>query len=569
MNSSGVEAKNRAAVAKIKAKLPRFDPKKQQQQQLRPSLGQNQPHSSNPPAANGDYVRQPRASAAGMDEQQRKDVEDSEFATERAMFQQLMGNGDRRSGKGGETKDNPPTSNRGSVSESSLITQMSARLKVLEKSQREMRDELIKKEKKLLNAQRKQEAAEAALKDDDEVASEIASLRAENNQLRSQVYEMETFLNDYGLIWVGKGSNRRPGAGEDSEDDEEEEDEFNSRMPYRLEFDVIKKRIEELNALAGEGQKKVVHNKAGVGAQLGETDTLPLTLYKDGFMLRRGPFRQYDTESAEAFFTDVMDGYFPYELKDEFPEGVVFKLFDKSDKKFEETGDKAVNKCQFSAFNGEGQRLGGESAQRPASGNYRDAPSNVKSLAQVGDPSIALSSRDFLNRLPTNVVRNGNVVGIRSEVSSFMHGGKKDSGVIVVETPVVKGMQGNAPAARGSETDGNSEEEKGDGNQLSHHDTFRVPASGEEQRPVTPHDVATIQVRSDSGRQVLVIKLRFDDTVGDLKRYIDLHRNKETPYEIRTAFPAKAYTTPENTLRHEGLVPNATVMLRPVGNDDQ
>ena len=35
-----------------------------------------------------------------------------------------------------------------------------------------------------------------------------------------------------------------------------------------------------------------------------------------------------------------------------------------------------------------------------------------------------------------------------------------------------------------------------------------------------------------------------------------------TAYEVRTAFPAKAYTDLGETLRSAGLVPNATVFLR-------
>lgn len=69
----------------------------------------------------------------------------------------------------------------------------------------------------------------------------------------------------------------------------------------QLEFGAIKERVKELNALAGEGQKKVVHKSSG--AQLSEVDTIPLTLYKDGFMIRRGPFRSYEDERSQAFFT--------------------------------------------------------------------------------------------------------------------------------------------------------------------------------------------------------------------------------------------------------------------------
>ena len=41
---------------------------------------------------------------------------------------------------------------------------------------------------------------------------------------------METFLNDYGLIWVGNGSRRRSSGNEE----DSAGDEFNPNMPYRV-----------------------------------------------------------------------------------------------------------------------------------------------------------------------------------------------------------------------------------------------------------------------------------------------------------------------------------------------
>jgi hypothetical protein len=41
---------------------------------------------------------------------------------------------------------------------------------------------------------------------------------------------------------------------------------------------------------------------------------------------------------------------------------------------------------------------------------------------------------------------------------------------------------------------------------------------------MTPHNVATLRVRSESGRNTLIIKMRYEDTIGALRRYIDDHR---------------------------------------------
>ncbi len=67
------------------------------------------------------------------------------------------------------------------------------------------------------------------------------------------------------------------------------------------------------------------------------------------------------------------------------------------------------------------------------------------------------------------------------------------------------------------------------------------------------------------------MKLKYDDTVGALRRCVDAHRTKlqaedgqyrTSNYEIRSAFPAHTYADAAETLRTAGLVPNATLFLR-------
>jgi hypothetical protein len=67
-----------------------------------------------------------------------------------------------------------------------------------------------------------------------------SDLEEENLQLRNQIDEMETFLADYGLVWVG--SNRS-----DSDSDESNIEKTDS------EYDWIKivRNVKELNDIAG------------------------------------------------------------------------------------------------------------------------------------------------------------------------------------------------------------------------------------------------------------------------------------------------------------------------------
>ena len=69
-----------------------------------------------------------------------------------------------------------------------------------------------------------------------------------------------------------------------------------------------------------------------------------------------------------------------------------------------------------------------------------------------------------------------------------------------------------------------------------------------------------------------MLKLAPSDTVGDLRRYLDEHRRRTTrgdsgaapaAYEIRSAFPARAYDDGE-TLESAGLAPSAALFLKAV-----
>ena len=127
----------------------------------------------------------------------------------------------------------------------------------------------------------------------------------------------------------------------------------------------------------------------------------------------------------------------------------------------------------------------------------------------------------------------------------------------------------------------------------------------------TPEDITTLRVKSDGGRQTLIIKLKYDDTIGDVRRFVDNHRCvlllpacvlscvcqcvcvlsvyarmyvclycccvscvclcmcvrvcsvSGEEYVLRTAVPNRAYDDVTMTLREAGLIPTATLMVRP------
>lgn len=55
-----------------------------------------------------------------------------------------------------------------------------------------------------------------------------------------------------------------------------------------------------------------------------------LKFYKNGMSVNEGPLRSYNDPSAISFIRDILDGYFPSELQQKYPDGVPFMVNAKS-----------------------------------------------------------------------------------------------------------------------------------------------------------------------------------------------------------------------------------------------
>jgi hypothetical protein len=314
-------------------------------------------------------------------------------------------------------------------------------------------------------------------------------------RLERTVHQMEIFLADYGMIWVG-------------EDDEEDESPAvavaaaadsggggagsgtpaAARAPRGTgpvtpsDYDKILSNVAELNALAGEGVGTVAKRADG-SAKIAMPDPVTLRLYANGMMLFDGPFRQLDETIAQSFLHDVLDGYFPTELQERFPDGIPFRAYD--------LRGEAYNTATGKIFPGVGHQVGGV-AMSP----QPKRASNVHSMGDLnsGAAPHPQSAASLLNKLPPTVIRKGKIIDIRGDIAGQLAAGGGGGGkVSVIDTEVVQGLKQNAAAI-------------GDG-ALAH-------------RPVTPADIATLQVKSIDGKETLVLKLRFSDTIGTARRWV-------------------------------------------------
>ncbi|NXM07351.1 UBX11 protein, partial [Tyrannus savana] len=87
-----------------------------------------------------------------------------------------------------------------------------------------------------------------------------------------------------------------------------------------IDFDLILESVKYLNLLAGEGSPQIKHTLQG--AQLKQPEPVPLTLYQNGIVMCNGAFRPYQDPSTQQCLQDIMDGYFPSELQQRYPDGI-------------------------------------------------------------------------------------------------------------------------------------------------------------------------------------------------------------------------------------------------------
>ncbi|XP_005744508.1 UBX domain-containing protein 11 isoform X2 [Pundamilia nyererei] len=379
-----------------------------------------------------------------------------------------------------------------------LMSAMMQRVTLLEKTVRSQAKEIERKDKEISDLEEKLRVQEKSGSTHDPRSRDDLESRCQ--QLQNQVHEMEDFLNDYGLIWVG-----------DTDSGDPAERETSGGRGFHINFDLVLQRIRELNVFLGEGESFV--QMTATGAQLAKKDPIPLRLYRNGIVMFDGPFRSYQEHSTQQCMQDLMDGYFPSELQERFPDGVPFELHDRRYEEFN-------SRLPWETFPGEGQAVCG------------DKDESASSLSSHF-PGKKLTTDQFLNKLPKLVVKAGRVIDIRNSLRAKLQGTSdvdSSSSVILIDTPSLQAS------------------------------TERLQAFSAYQPAC---NVITLKVKSEDGSHTYIVKMSPSETVGDLRRFLDKHRRGGVPsYDIISAYPQCNYDDDGQTLQSRGIVTNATLLLR-------
>ena len=437
----------------------------------------------------------------------------------------------------------------------SFVQAMTGRLARLEQDVLNSRREVLERDARILQleqqldsatSKRKQQHAPPSPDDHTGPALNATELQRENEKLRREIADMTKFLADYGLEWVGSSS---------SHDDEGTSTSTASTgttsvlCPSRPtlkstakmwsqsaatligveQYDRILEDIAELNALAGDGVA-VVARTGGRQHRLTVPDPISITFFANGVMLYAGPARPLETPLAQSLLRDLLDGYFPSELKERHPNGVPLRVHDRRSEPFSTAGRSTLQRQPGSptagVFEGTGQQLGG-APQRPS--RLLDATS----ATTLVNSARHNTTDSFLANVPKTVVRDGMVVDVRAGLAEHLQ--------------------------LGAVNDAHSTQFK----PTSSHATHTVGPDLSSPTPrlarASASTSASIQVRTGSSN--FVVYLPAQSTIAHLRRELAQRGISTDDYTLRSTFPARAHDDDSASLQACGLTPSGTIFL--------
>ncbi|XP_051844113.1 UBX domain-containing protein 11 isoform X3 [Antechinus flavipes] len=407
---------------------------------------------------------------------------------------------------------------------------LSSRMKIFGEEEDDLSsDGLSSEERSPGPGSNKEKSFHVGRSEDQKNSTNTEELEAKCQHLQKQVHEMERFLNDYGLEWVGE-----PSETEMEMETDLEAEKWTLKKTWKpgestvpaptVDFDELLENLRDLSLLAGEGQS-LVHTSSSM-AVLKTPEPVPLTLYQNGIIMFNGPFRPFSDVSTQQCIQDILDGFFPSELKKIYPSGVPFQVTDLRSVVYQE---KQLPKV----FSGPGYVTGTPNSKETKKLNDQSAAENP--LPFVGNTfpqTSTITKEQFLKKLPKFVIRHGEVIEVREPIRETLEGCTGPQEILVeTESPGPQGDGPEAPRLRQSSTE--------------------IPTT-------------TLRIKSENGEQTFVLPMSPLDTIGDIRRYLAQARNMDpATFEIFTVFPPTVYTDDSKTLQACGLVPNAILLLRP------
>jgi hypothetical protein len=300
----------------------------------------------------------------------------------------------------------------------SIVTAMAARLRAAEAQVKALRDDCRTKDRLIYDLQKSLTELSTPINPKDRPNTapfkelplrsngDLVMIKESNARLRLQLEDMHQFLADYGLKWVGddkKGLEvdcqivKEPSQGPEA-------------LGFELDMQKILAHAKELNGITG--QKRLA--KHGPIRQFENLPEVCIAFYSDGLLVRNGPARAYAMKESRLLVRDLIDGYFPFEFKSDFPDGVKLVVLDKLSESCVQVGK--------SPFDGVGHILdSGRTTQQSIKKDpdTTDDMAGLRALRARHGGVAPQQLQQFVQKLPQNIIVGGEVVSIRSGLTGI------------------------------------------------------------------------------------------------------------------------------------------------------
>lgn len=297
--------------------------------------------------------------------------------------------------------------------------------------------------------------------------------------------------------------------------------------------------------------------KQGNQAGIRERDVVRVVVYKNGICVNQGPFRPYGWALCDAFLDDLIEGFYPYEFKEKYPDGFPIEVVDRTGETCETDRTGAVHGKEAASqanagplFPNEGGRRLGAAPQNPGRN-----PVRVHTLGETKNIGYTpIRVEEFLKKIPAQkVTASGQLLSVRDGVAAFM--GVGATGASNTSAPRALGTIKHVSAAEAAYRRRVAQQQQSASSVTG--------ASGAVSSMFVGNLIAVL-IRLPDGQKI-TLHMAPEDTVASLRKEFAAAAPsfREVRYELCQAFPLKQeWNEHQRTFASLGVEKSCTLMVK-------
>ncbi|KAG5488972.1 hypothetical protein JIQ42_00592 [Leishmania sp. Namibia] len=305
------------------------------------------------------------------------------------------------------------------------------------------------------------------------------------------------------------------------------------------------------------GWKGVV--KQGNQGGIRDRDVVRVVIYKNGICVNQGPFRPYGWALCDAFLDDLIEGFYPYEFKERYPDGFPIEVIDRTSERCETDHSGAAHSSAAGPpanpgplFPKEGGRRLGAAPQSPSK-----TPSRVHMLHEEITGYAPVSAEEFLKKVPAKTVTaGGQLFSVRDGVAAFM--GIAATGASSASAPQASRTIKHVSASEAAYRRGAAQQQR------QQQSASPANAASGAVSSMFVGDLIAVLIRLPNGQKI-TLHMAPDDTVASLREeFVAAAPSfQAVRYELYQAFPLKReWNEHQRTFASLGVGKSCTLMVK-------